>query len=585
MPQFSIGERDFLLDGEPFQVISGALHYFRVHPGQWRERLRAARQMGLNTIETYVPWNEHEPRRGEFDASGRLDLAAFLELVHDEGMFAIVRPGPFICAEWDGGGLPAWLFLEPGIGIRSSEPRFVAEITRYLERVLAIVEPLQVQSGGPVILVQIENEYGAYGSDKAYLEELVRVTRAAGIDVPLTTVDQPAGTMLDDGSLPELLKTGSFGSRSAERLATLRAAQPTGPLMCSEFWCGWFDHWGAHHHTTTPAESAAELDTLLAAGASVNIYMVHGGTNFGLTNGANDKGVFQPTITSYDYDSPLDEAGRPTEKFHRFREVIARYAPVPDETPAGVVPAPTPTAPLRTVAALRTLAEGANEWMPAAGLPTLDSIGRYRGFAYYRTLLEGSGVPAVFTVDEVRDRATATLDGAYIGTLARELHENALTLPRTSGEFALLVEDEGRVNYGTRIGEQKGLIGPARLDGSELTGWQTLDVDIDALAAEAGALESSVDSVLAEPSFLVADVELDEASDLFLDTRHFGKGLVWVNGFALGRYWRKGPQGTLYVPRPATRVGSNRIVVLELETLADPTVRFAPDLILGHTDF
>ena len=337
--RFAIGPTDFELDGRPHRILAGALHYFRVHPDLWADRIRKARLMGLNAIETYVAWNAHEPRRGEWRADDGLDLGRFLDLVAAEGMHAIVRPGPYICAEWDNGGLPAWLFRDPEVGVRRSEPHYLEAVSAYLRRVYEIVAPRQVDAGGPVILVQIENEYGAYGSDTSYLAELVRVTREAGISVPLTTIDQPTPQMLADGSLPGLHVTGSFGSRAADRLATLREFQPTGPLMCMEFWCGWFDDWGSHHHVTDAAASAAELDALLAAGGSVNIYMFHGGTNFGLTNGANDKGRYAPITTSYDYDAPLDETGHPTAKYWAFREVISRYADVPDE-----VPAPRPTA-------------------------------------------------------------------------------------------------------------------------------------------------------------------------------------------------------------------------------------------------
>ncbi len=297
--------------------------------------------MGLNTIETYIAWNAHAPSRGAFRTDGGLDLARFLALIAAEGMHAIVRPGPYICAEWTNGGLPAWLFRDPAVIPRQSEPKYLQAVTEYLEAVYAIVEPLQISHGGPVILVQIENEYGAYGDDKEYLAELVRVTRAAGVTVPLTTIDQPTPEMLAAGSLPGLHLTASFGSRSAQRFATLRSFQPTGPLMCMEFWNGWFDSWGTHHHTTSATESAQALDDILSVGGSVNLYMFHGGTNFGLTSGANDKGMYQPITTSYDYDAPLDEAGQPTAKYHAFRDVIAKYAPVPDEQPE-----PAPAAPV-----------------------------------------------------------------------------------------------------------------------------------------------------------------------------------------------------------------------------------------------
>jgi beta-galactosidase len=344
MPTFEIGERDFLLDGRPFQVISGALHYFRVHPDQWADRIRAARLLGLNTIETYVAWNFHAPTPDEFDLTGRRDLGRFLDLVAAEGLHAIVRPGPYICAEWDGGGLPAWLFADGAAGVRRHDPAFLAAIGDYYAHVLPVVAQRQATRGGPVLMVQVENEYGAYpgvpdDERAAYLRELVRLTREQGIDVPLFTSDQADDEHLARGGLPELHKTANFGSRTTERLATLRRHQRTGPLMCTEFWNGWFDSWGQIHHVTAPEDTAAELDDLLAAGASVNLYMVHGGTNPGLTNGANDKGTYLPITTSYDYDAPLAEDGAPTAKFHALRAVIAKHAPVPDELPAEPAPA------------------------------------------------------------------------------------------------------------------------------------------------------------------------------------------------------------------------------------------------------
>ncbi|MGI9822904.1 glycoside hydrolase family 35 protein [Agromyces sp. Marseille-Q5079] len=593
--RFAIGETDFELDGAPHRVLSGALHYFRVHPDLWADRIRKARLMGLNTIETYVAWNRHAPHQGEWEASGGLDLGRFLDLVAAEGMHAIVRPGPYICAEWDNGGLPAWLFRDREVGIRRSEPRYLAAVTEYLRNVYEIVAPRQIDVGGPVVFVQIENEYGAYGSDTSYLAELVRVTREAGITVPLTTIDQPTPQMLAAGSLPGLHMTGSFGSRTLERLETLREFQPTGPLVCMEFWCGWFDDWGSHHHTTDAAASAHELDLLLAAGGSVNIYMFHGGTNFGLTNGANDKGRYAPITTSYDYDAPLDEAGHPTEKYWAFREVISRYAPVPDEVPAPAAPAPVLEAPLAVgPSLLSAAADGAlGEASRHERVPTFDELGHDRGVAVYTTRLDRGG-PGVLTVgEEVRDRAWVLLDGVPVGVMARDAHERSIALPDTRGELALVVEDQGRVDYGTRLGEHKGIIGGVALDGEPLAGWGVRPIDLDlvpglAASAAASAASSTVSApdaaTPAGPVLARGVLELDEPADLFLDTLHWGKGLVWVNGFLLGRYWRRGPQRTLIVPAPVTRVGANEVVVLEFETFTDAAVRTLAAPELGHTE-
>ena len=582
---FEIGAEDFLLDGQPHRVISWALHYFRIPPDQWRDRIRMGRMMGLNTIETYVAWNEHAPTRGEFDTTGRLDLARFLREVQEEGMHAIVRPGPYICAEFDGGGFPAWLLRDPAVGVRTLEPRYMAAVNEYLRQVMEIVAPLQIDQGGPVIMLQVENEYGAYGSDHAYLRALTDLFLETGATVPLTTVDQPMADMLAAGNIPGLHATGSFGSRATERLAALRRQQPTGPRMCAEFWCGWFDHWGAHHHTTDPAVSARELDDLLAAGASVNIYMLHGGTNFGLTNGANDKGVWQPTVTSYDYDAPLDEAGRPTEKFWAFREVIARYAPVPeydrvDRAPF-VVPEP---ASLRSVGALGDLV--APDWQDHADVPTMDTLGISRGLARYRVQLDQGPAAGVLAFAEVRDRAWVSLDGQPVGVLAREDHAWSITLPRGEGLLELLVEDQGRVNYGPRIGEPKGLIGPATFAGVSIAGWNASAVPLDAFESGSSLQLAPQEAPLTAGAHVFeATVALEAPADLALSTDGWGKGLVWVNGFCLGRYWRSGPQRTLFVPAPVTRAGENLVTVLEFDSLGTPTVRFAPDIDLGHTEF
>lgn len=584
MPIFSIGDTDFLLDGAPHRVLAGALHYFRVHPELWADRIHKARLMGLNTIETYVPWNEHAPTKGEFLTTPQLDLGRFLDLVHAEGMHAIVRPGPYICAEWHDGGLPGWLVSDPSMTIRSSDPAYLDAIAGYLDAVYDIVRPRQIQHGGPVVLVQIENEYGAYGADKEYLRTLTEMTRARGIDVPLTTVDQPEDAMLENGSLDELHRTGSFGSRASERLATLRQHQKTGPLMCSEFWCGWFDNWGGKHHTTSAEDSARELDALLSAGASVNVYMFHGGTNFGFTSGADDKGTYRPTITSYDYDAPLAEDGTPTEKYWRFREVIAKHASIPDEMPAERVDAPLFDVPLdRAVSLWQTpVLDGA----PFDHVPTAAELGAPRGFSHYSRRIESGGLLAF---GEVRDRAQVFLDGVALGTVSRDLHERMLPLPvGAGGELTILVEHMGGVNYGKRLGEAKGLIGPVTLDGVPLAEWTAGAValeDLDAVRTALDAAPPVADGVpLSGPVFASGSFRLERTSDLFLDTSDWGKGVVWVNGFNLGRYWRRGPQRTLFVPAPVLREGRNEIIVFETSGAVSASAAFVARPELGSTE-
>jgi len=586
---FGIVDDDFVLVGQPHRILSGAIHYFRVHPDLWADRIHKARLMGLNTVETYIPWNLHQPSPDAWVHTGQADLARFLDVIAAEGMHAIVRPGPFICAEWSNGGLPAWLFTDPQVGIRRNEPHFMAAVQSYLERVLAIVEPRQISHGGPVLLVQIENEYGAYGDDKSYLKRLVEITRDAGISVPLITVDQPQPDMLENGSLPELLKTGSFGSRPAERLTTLRRHQPSGPLMCSEFWDGWFDSWGEHHHVTDVEQSAADLDALLAAGASVNLYMFHGGTNFGFTNGANDKGVYKPIVTSYDYDAPLDEAGNPTEKYWAFRDVLSKYTTMPDERPDDAAPAPAFTAPMTATVTVQGVQERLGRWRPSDSLPTFDAVGHFGALAFYATEIDLT-VPMVLTFGEVRDRAQVFVNNNKIGVLSRDHHENAITLPAGRGTLSLLVEDLGRVDYGPRIGEPKGIIAPAFLDGEELKQWSVLPLDLarfdvitDALdSMAANASENS--KTLPGPAFARGEFDLAEPSDLFLDTSTWGKGVAWVNGFNLGRYWSRGPQCTLYIPRTIVHEGTNTITMLELDAARSAVFSFVPAPYLGHCE-
>ncbi|TVU64011.1 beta-galactosidase [Paenarthrobacter nitroguajacolicus] len=578
MDTFAIGDQDFLLNDEPFRVLSGAIHYFRVHPDLWADRIHKARLMGLNTIETYVPWNEHAPVPGSFHTDDGLDLGRFLDLVAAEGMRAIVRPGPYICAEWDNGGLPAWLFSDPTVGVRSSEPGYLAAVSSYLEAVLAVVVPRQITHGGPVILLQIENEYGAFGKDKEYLQHLVDLSKRSGVDVPLFTCDQPFGTMIEDGSLPELHKTGTFGSRAEERLAFLRERQPTGPLMCAEFWNGWFDNWGTHHHTTGAAASAAELDALLTAGASVNIYMFHGGTNFGFTNGANDKGIYEPTITSYDYDAPLSEDGHPTAKYFAFRDVIAKHFPVPEEVPSERVPLPTSVVTVSESVHLLSAAVAASQ-VPGP-IPPVEVTGRYRGFSLYQTSLETGGI---LSFSEVRDRAQFFLDGFPLGTLSRELGERTIAVP-AGGRLQILLEDQGRVNYGQRIGESKGLMGPALLNGVEVLDWEIGSVDLDSLAAfreaATGLPVGGTTAGVAGPSVSFATFEADGPGDRFLRLDGWTKGNAFINGFNLGRYWSRGPQRTLYVPGPLIREGANELAILELHGSATREASFAvgPDL-------
>ncbi|MDA2807113.1 glycoside hydrolase family 35 protein [Nocardiopsis suaedae] len=585
MPALTTTADGFLLRGDPFRIISGALHYFRVHPDQWADRLHKARLMGLNTVETYIPWNLHQPRSGApLGLDGILDLPRFLRLAAAEGLHVLLRPGPYICAEWDGGGLPAWLTADDGIRPRSTDPRFTAAVDAYLDLLLPPLLPHMAEAGGPVIAVQVENEYGAYGEDTAYLEHLEKALRGRGVRELLFTCDQADPRHLAAGALPGALATGTFGGGVERALARMRDHRAEGPLMCAEFWIGWFDHWGGPHHVRDAADAAADLDRLLSAGASVNIYMFHGGTNFGLTNGANHDHAYAATVTSYDYDAPLTEHGDPGPKYHAFREVIARHAPVPDG------PAPGPAAKLapRDVVLDRCapLFSGTASAAPSttvaadrAPLP-MDRLDPPSGFALYRSALPAAGDGVLRFSGGVGDRAQVFVDGAPAGVLERERGEEALTVwvPRAGAALDVLVEDLGGTNYGPRIGDRKGLLGPVAFEGAPVGPWTCRALPPDVPEPSAFAPTGRTTGV--GPAFHRGTFEVEAPADAFLALPSWTKGLAWVNGFALGRYWRRGPQRTLYVPGPVLRTGANDLVLFELHGSAGLTARLtdAPDL-------
>nr|WP_055501180.1 beta-galactosidase family protein [Nonomuraea pusilla] len=575
MRVFSIDDGSFRLDGAEFRVLSGALHYFRVHPEQWGHRLAMLRAMGLNTVETYVPWNLHEPSPGEFR---RLEeLGAFLDAAAAEGLLAIVRPGPYICAEWDNGGLPAWLTGRP----RTSDPEYLAHVDRYLDQVLPPVTERQITRGGNVIMVQVENEYGSYGTDHAYLRHLADGLVARGVEVPLFTSDGAADHYLTGGTIPGVLATVNFGSEPEQAFAALRAHRPDDPLFCMEFWCGWFDHWGQEHVTRDPRDAADTLERILAAGASVNVYMAHGGSNPGTRAGANragdqPDGAWRPTVTSYDYDAPIDERGAPTEKFWLFREVLSRYTEdLPDvpETPPLLPPAtlnPAGTVPLRQAMDVLARPEVVSP-VP----PTFEELGLEHGLVLYRTTVPGPREPHPLTLREVRDRAHVYVDGRLAAVVERDADDRPQPVAGGFATVEVLVESMGRTNYGPLLGERKGLLGGVLHRLQYLHGYAVRALpleDVSGLTFEPGTAGEP-------PAFFLTTLEVAEPADTFLALPGWGKGYVWINGVLLGRYWDRGPQRTLYVPAPLLRAGTNEIVHLELDRAGSALeLRETPDL-------
>ncbi|MBO1335433.1 beta-galactosidase family protein [Streptomyces sp. VRA16 Mangrove soil] len=592
MAEFRVGEDDFEVDGRPVRLLSGALHYFRVHEEQWPHRLRMLRAMGLNCVETYVPWNLHEPRPGEVD-----DVAAvgrFLDAAHEAGLWVIARPGPYICAEWENGGLPHWLTGPLGSRIRSRDAEFLAAVERWFRVLLPQIVERQVDRGGPVIMVQVENEYGSYGSDQLYLRALADLLLELGVTVPLFTSDGPEDHMLSGGSVPGILATANFGSRARESFETLRRHRPKGPLMCAEFWCGWFDHWGAGHTTRDARDAARTLEEILACGASVNLYMAHGGTSFGGWAGANrgggalHSGALEADVTSYDYDAPIDEFGRPTEKFWLFREVFARYAvgPLPDVPvqPAALGAPVTVEATAYTPLAEVLEALGGPESEHAVP-PSFEDLDVDRGLVRYAVTVPGPRKAYELRARELRDLAVVYVDGERAGVLTEE--SPVLATPVSGhARVELWVESLGRVNYGPRLGEVKGIVGGVLHERQFLHGVRARGLRLDAFTRDAVAgLAGSGSTGSGLPGSGLAgsvggaglpglyrgafEVAVGGAGDASLELPGWTRGFVWVNGFCLGRYWGVGPQETLYVPGPVVRDGVNEVWVLELDGVTE----------------
>ncbi|MFE4518481.1 beta-galactosidase family protein [Kitasatospora sp. NPDC056783] len=569
----------FVRDGAPHRVVAGAVHYFRVHPGLWEDRLRRVRALGVNTVDTYVPWNFHELPGGTVDFTGWRDVARFVRLAGDLGMDVILRPGPYICAEWDFGGLPARLLAVDGLRLRCADPAYLAEVDGWFDAVVPELLPLLASRGGPVVAMQVENEYGSYGDDAAYLAHLRDGLVRRGVDCLLFTTDGAHDTMQQGGAVPGLLATATFGSRAPERLAVLRRHQGQGPLTAMEFWIGWFDQWGLPHHVRDPKESAAALDELLATGASVSLYMAHGGTSFGLWAGANHAGAhpldagYEPTVTSYDYDAPIGEAGELTAKFHALREVIGRYLPLPD----GELPAPPARVDPRRLEPARgraTLA-GALDVLSrvrrhAAPLP-MERVGQDRGLIHYRTRVPGPRPELPLRIDGLADRAQVFADGRPLGVLDR--NSPGATLPLATGPdgvvLDILVEALGRVNYGPQMDDRKGITRGVSHGHQRLFGWQIRPLPLGDLTAlrftDEEAANAGEEARAGEPAFHRFTAELPSPADAFLALPGWGRGLLWLNGFLLGRHCAAGPQRTLYAPAPLWRAGTNELVVLELE--------------------
>lgn len=556
---FTIGDSDFLLDGKPFQIKAGEMHPARVPHQYWADRLRMIHAMGLNTVSIYVFWNQHEPREGEFNFSGDADIAQFVRLAQKEGLWVILRPGPYCCAEWEFGGYPWWLLKQHDLKVRSQDPRFLSAAGTYMKKLGEQLAPLQITHGGPIIMVQVENEYGSYGSDHVYMEKILEMDRAAGFDVPFFTADG-GGSMMAGGHLPEALP-GLNGGSGPDIFKEIGKYRPHGPWFVPEFYPGWLDHWGEPHARVGTGGLVRETEWKLTNHVSFCYYMIYGGTSFGFMSGANYGGNFQPQPTSYDYDSPIDEMGRPTPKFFALRDVLAKHL-APGETLPDV-PAVAPPIEIPKIELTQSASLFDNLGAPVKSEKPLsfEDLDQGYGYVLYRTHISRP-VDATLKIKELRDYATVYVDGKRVAVLDRRYRQDTTPLKITgqSATLDILVENGGRINYGGQLPDnRKGITDSVTLGDNELTGWEMYQFPFNNVSFR----KFKTGAATAAPAVHRGTFELSQTGDTFLDLRGWGKGIVFVNGHNLGRYWYIGPQQTLYCPGVWLKKGRNEIVVFE----------------------
>ncbi len=580
MRQFEIRD-NFYMEGKPVKIISGAIHYFRVVPEYWQDRLEKLKVMGCNTVETYIPWNLHEREKGEFCFEGILDIERFICLAQELGLYVILRPSPYICAEWEFGGLPAWLLREDGMRLRVNYPPFLHHVEEYYRVLLPRLTKWQCTKGGPVILMQVENEYGYYANDTTYLKEIKRMMMEGGVEVPLVTSDGPFSESLNAGRLEGTLATGNFGSRTEERFATLEKYTDGGPLMCTEFWVGWFDHWGnGGHMKGNLEESEKDLDKMLELG-HVNIYMFHGGTNFGFMNGSNYYDELTPDVTSYDYDAVLTEDGQITEKYRRYREVIGKYTKLPEMIfNTKIERKKYGKLSVQEKVSLNSTLEKLSRNVPSIFPQSMECLGQNYGYILYRTQLCTEEILGKIRLWGANDRANLLVDDRLVLTLYdRELlEERELNLSIEKGaRLDILVENMGRVNFGPRMEQQrKGIDHCVQINGHMHNHWEQYPLPLD----DIGKVDFSGEYLESTPAFYRFSFTAEETGDTFLDFAGWGKGCVSINGLNLGRFWEMGPQKRLYIPARWLRQGEYEIVIFETEgkTTGFITLKDEPDL-------
>lgn len=575
----SIEKDKILLDGKPFQIISGSFHYFRTCPEYWRDRLIKIKNMGCNTVETYIPWNFHEPHKNEFLWSGWQDIEGFIRLAAEVGLYMIIRPSPYICAEWEFGGLPAWLLSDRNMRVRCCYKPYLDAVDSYYRELIPRLAPYQQDRGGNILLFQIENEYGYYGNDKEYLKFLADTMRKYGLTMPFVTSDGPWNKdTFCSGMLDNTLATGNFGSSMKWQLDTMQEIIGEKPLMCMEFWVGWFDAWGEEHHGSDLEQNKADLDEALSRG-HVNFYMLEGGTNFGFMNGRNEDAK-TGDVTSYDYDAPLSENGQITPKYKAFKDIIGKYTEI-KEAPTEEIPrmAYGELKCCAKVSLLDTLDRLCNPVTSPYPL-TMEEAGQNYGYILYRIRMNKSEAPKEIKLEGASDRVICFIDKEKKFTAFDDTLNNKFEVSGKQGAVVdLLVENCGRVNFGKQLNYQrKGICGGVIVNSHLHFGYEIYPLEFT--AEQLKRLDFEVGYVDGTPSVSKFSFKAEKACDTFVDMSGFGKGCVFVNGFNLGRYWSIGPQKRLYLPAPLLKIGDNEIIVLETEGITKDSITLfdTPDL-------
>jgi len=573
---FVLGNSEFLLDGTPFRIISGEMHPARIPSMYWRHRIQMAKAMGCNTISVYIFWNYHESEEGVFDfTSENHNLGEFFRMVQEEDLFLIVRPGPYVCAEWELGGIPPYLLRIPDIKLRCMDPRYMAAAERYMVKLSSEIKPYLITNGGPVLMLQVENEYGSFGNDRNYMTRLKDIWVENGIDVPFFTGDGPTAYMLEAGSLPGCAVGLDSGSRP-EDFELAAKINPGVPVFSSETYPGWLTHWGEKWAKPDTAELLKEVKFLMDNKRSFNLYVIHGGTNFGYTAGANSGGKgYEPDVTSYDYDAPIDEQGKPTSKYMALRKLLGSYLPKGKKLP----PVPDPIAsneiPSIGMQSFTSVWDNLPQPVNSVQPKPFEGYNQDYGFILYTTELIGHK-KGKLTVTDLHDYATVFLNGVFIGTLDRREGINSINLPETKAEkplLEILVEGMGRINFAEHLIDRKGITDRVTLNGMTLMNWKVYNLPMDEKYIY--GLRSSGRNPGKKGVFFKGNFFITGPTDTFIDMSNFKKGIVWVNGHNLGRYWDIGPQKRLYCPASYTKKGTNEMIAFDLlQTEAQIAVGF-----------